>query len=620
MNTKQSYRKINLDEELDFLEKTSKSVVDPSNITMYQLHKYLNDVLSTSYHNFDQVVGYYDSESIDISGITLSKGDALAQMLVFCNVKGLAGSPFSKLVRTNAEVFVSPVGYVVTTKTGETKTVPMNGGVPATEPPVEIKLHKALTAVLATGVPEYKKDAKTGQSVMVKPVAPSGVLYPRICVPHSLKVVAEEYNGGTSLVNIRSKLMDYVIKEKKAFQMSCIFATAHKQAIDVVKKKKWDKNWDPMDCVKPITNEKYLEICNAPLKKGGKPIPSFEFTPVSSLGNVSVESLEQAYDFQQRCRETRGSDNGKISPLTNGVYYGELDTFYRGVTAAADIIQIAKICSCRLIDYSGHSFFKPAWPILEMNQPILKGLSGNLWKEEKFGVFRNTYETETPYGKPVLKLDCVSSNAPTRGASGWQWTPHIPAMEQIIDGVLSGYKHIAVSVYSYPGMFEKYGGRIWPSLHAHSGRVWITNVSKSKYTLRDHMDRMCKANVMKTFYPFMFKTFQKGDMCVWPQVCVKRAKRKAITIEFKILYNSDDLEEEIIIDDDTLEQMQIAQADIAMKYEQEQIEQGAFNLNDLIDQEMGQGQGESENEDEEEPEAEEEDDADAQINALDLYG
>lgn len=165
-----------------------------------------------------------------------------------------------------------------------------------------------------------------------------------------------------------------------------------------------------------------------------------------------------------------------------------------------------------------------------------------------------------------LSIDCINSSEPTRNSKTKLWE-YSPTREIVIERVrryFDTHLYAAVKIYPYPELWEDFPDRIYPSLHAHAGTVWILNKSGSPYTREAHISRVVRANVMKTYYACYLQRFPAGDMCTWPTVYVKRSAKRKVNLGFEVLFTDD----EVIYDGVDIAVTDVQQKKIATKAEQ----------------------------------------------------
>jgi len=122
--------------------------------------------------------------------------------------------------------------------------------------------------------------------------------------------------------------------------------------------------------------------------------------------------------------------------------------------------------------------------------------------------------------------------------------------------------YAAVKIYPYPELWADFPDRVFPSLHAHSGVVWVTNFGASPYTYARHIERVVKANVYKTYYPCYLQRFPASDILAWPTVYVKRTVKRKVHLGFEVLFTDGEVKfEGIDITSTDVKQKNLAAAD-----------------------------------------------------------
>lgn len=562
-------------------QKISNAGKNQSEWSKYELHKYMTIKFRSDNPTFNSFVGDYDVDSIDIEGMSLSKGQAVVLMKAMLDKAKVAGMPFTKLIQTHAEVAVSPVQYTVTDKIGSTKTIPQSRGIPATENPATIVAHQNVTLAMLTGTPEHDKTVVESSSkrVMARPVStdPEGVLYPKFNVMNLVDELAVAYHGASTILDVRARLLSKAESNGNTMDIGVIALAALDALIKNEKKKNtWKEKWAMFDCVQSIPEGKVKSLYE---EAGVFPIQA---VPQPKTPVFKVTGIDEMYSFIDMHRTIRGSDSGKISPLTHAVYYGELDHYYRQVTSAADVLQVQALLKCNAVNFSSHNYFGKTWNVLQLNTPVFSSQSSYpYWAAEDYGCFRCPKE----YKGSALTIDCLSIDPPTKNSKTkmWEYTPTREVCKERITQFFESTLVGAMKIYPYPDLWEDFPHRVYPSLHAHSGVVWVLSTPGSPYTLQNHVDRVNRANVLKTYYPCMLKKFFKDDIVVYPTVFVKRSTKRINSLGFEVMFEPDNTEIESAVDfgEISFKQRKIAQAEAKVHNAQPEVKKFNTMLADL---------------------------------------
>jgi hypothetical protein len=522
--------------------KLANATKTASDFTKEELHKYMKEKFNGTSSAFDALVGEYDSDRIDITGLSITKSQALVAMQAFLKQAKTIDMPFSNLVAKNAEVGVNPINYILTDSAGQVTKVPMIRGLPSTEPAPVIMAHSHLTFAMSTSTPEVDKVTIGGVSrkTMMRsvPTDPSGRYYIPVDIINLLDPLEENYKDGNNILAVRAKILTQAKDAGNLMDVGAVVLSAMQEAINHLKRaKRWQPKWDIFDCVRPIEDPQQIAIYR---KAEVEPL---RMVPPRTLPTFKVKDMDQLWTLLESHRDIRGSDSGKISPLTHAVYYGETDNYYRHIVGTADIMHVLKAMKCNAVQFTPNPYFNRVWNTVQLNCPLITyNMNDKEWAGEEYGSYLLPKDTKVLTGLTVLALECINQIQPTRNSKTklWEYTPTRDVCISRIKQFFTMHMNCAVKIYPYPELWQDFPNQIYPSLHAHSGTVWVVNRECSPYTIDDHIKRVVRANVLKTYYPCLMQRFATKDIVEWPTVYVKRTAKRAVHLGFEIMYTEED--------------------------------------------------------------------------------
>lgn len=506
--------------------------------TKLELHKYMKVKWNTIHVPFDELVGKYNPDDVNIEGLQISKAAAVLLMTDMIKRANQETTPFMSLVQTSAELSVSPAEYTITNKIGSVDTISMVRGLPKTEQPSMIIAHQNLTFAMSMSAPEFKKvtneDGEEERTMSHSvPADPEGLLMPSSSPIALLPVIDQYYTASPNVLSIRAKILTQAHEAGNMMDIGAVCLLATQSMVARQKEiKQWKPEWDPYDIVRPITDKGQAALY---LRADVEPL---QLVPQPKLPTYPITTMEQLWEFIAIHQKVRGGEKSRIAPLTHAVYYGEVDHYYKQIMQTADIIQLYNYLPVKsTVRQSDHKHFKKAWTLAQLNLPISTSATGYpLWNNEPYGMYRNKMDVNT------LVIDCFEDTAPYKDAESELWTYKFTPVEsqKKLTYMLKAKAKVAIKTYPYPGIWDDFQGRIHPSVYAHTGAVWVTNYISSAYSEILHIERTVKANTLKTYYPCYMKKLPPTDIIVWPSVYIKRTAKRKVNLGFTVMYTKMD--------------------------------------------------------------------------------
>jgi len=405
--------------------KLANAAKTAQDFTKEELHKYMTVKFNGTSSTFDSLVGDYDIDSVDISGMSISKAQAVLAMNAFINAAKTVELPFAGLMHKNAELAINPTGYIATDKLGEVNKIPMIRGLPGTESKAMILAHSSLTVAMITSSPEVDKETINGvQKRQMKrsvPTDPTGRFYPPVDIINLIDPLEANYDNGENILSVRAKILTQAKDAGNLMDVGAISLSALDSVVVHLKQqKRWQEKWNMFDCVRPISDPGQIKL----YKDAG--VDPIQLMPYKQFPTFAVANMDQLWTYLESHRDIRGTDAGKISPLTHAVYYGELDNSYRQVLGTADILYMMTTAGTNAVYHSLSTYFKGIWSVVQLNVPLITTSMNNPpWSGEEYGAY--TYAKTDNFKKTlrVLSIDCINTQVPTRNSKTkvWEYSP-----------------------------------------------------------------------------------------------------------------------------------------------------------------------------------------------------
>lgn len=270
----------------------------------------------------------------------------------------------------------------------------------------------------------------------------------------------------------------------------------------------------------PLANQKAIEA-----KFGLKATFGTSYAPLFAPSNA-IRGYKM-WSFMLYHSVIRGRDKKGLSVLTAPYIYGDLTpAICNQVAAAQNLLAVFKQSKADAINYCKSKNFAKAWNVLALNVPVAD--MSAIEPMRKYGVgnpnIRDSKETFAPKKYlSVFDLD-VTINVGKNNTI----VTSVPESSLIgsVHHLLNIKGIVAIQVPILPEVVKAFEGKLYPSLPAHSGKMWICSFLKSSLSGDILMDRCVKAVQMKTYYQFTRRTFAAVDTSYpYDTIIIKRGDK-----------------------------------------------------------------------------------------------
>jgi len=235
-----------------------------------------------------------------------------------------------------------------------------------------------------------------------------------------------------------------------------------------------------------------------------------EFLPMPSAvmqpGQVCTSEVG-FYRYLERHRKLRGADNGGVSPLTSGYYFGSMSrALDQNLWLATDILEMLFKFERDTIIFTHGEVKSTIYAILHANNICVYVIRSGKVKSPYFTVLDPmTWRENRDVANAMFYMSkAIGEAAPTVTRNGLVGQDSDSFSTYMQDTFCAENGGIIRLTHAYlRDYMEKYVGHVYPSVHAHAGHIMLCSVpmSNTPITIAKLFARATLANKYKTAFP-----------------------------------------------------------------------------------------------------------------------